>query len=65
MVDIFSTPRRPDWLWDPPNSYPIGTGDLSLEVKRHGREADHSPPTIAEVKKVWIYTSTPTYAFMA
>jgi hypothetical protein len=34
-------------------------------VKRPGREADHSPPTSAEVKKMWIYTSTPPYAFMA
>jgi hypothetical protein len=35
------------------------------EVKRPGREADHSPPTSAEVKKMWIYASTPPYAFMA
>jgi hypothetical protein len=35
----------------------MGTG--SLEVKRPGREADNSPPAIAEVKKIWIYTSTP------
>jgi hypothetical protein len=34
-------------------------GDLSLGVKRPGREVDHSPPTSAEVKKMWIYTSTP------
>jgi hypothetical protein len=34
-------------------------------VKRPGREVDHSPPTSAEVKKMWIYTATPTYAFMA
>jgi hypothetical protein len=39
-------------------------GDLSPEVQRPGREADHSPLTIAEVKKMWIYTSTPPYAFM-
>jgi hypothetical protein len=38
---------------------------LSLGVKRPGREADYSPPTIAEFKKTWIYTSTPSYAFMA
>jgi hypothetical protein len=25
----------------------------------------YSPPTSAEVKKTWIYTSTPQYAFMA
>jgi hypothetical protein len=38
---------------------------LSPEVKRPEREADHAPPASAEVKKMWIYTSTPTYAFMA
>jgi hypothetical protein len=31
----------------------------SLEVKRTGREADHSPPSSAEVKNAWSYTSTP------
>jgi hypothetical protein len=35
---------------------------LSLRVKQLGREADHSPPTSAKVKKMWIYTSTPPYA---
>jgi hypothetical protein len=40
-------------------------GDLSPEVKRPGREVDHSPPNSAEVKKMWIYTSAPPYAFMA
>jgi hypothetical protein len=30
-----------------------------------GRETDHSPPASAKVKKMWIYTSTPPYAFMA
>jgi hypothetical protein len=48
-----------------PTSYPINTGALSPGVKRQGREADHSPPTSAEVKKMWTYTSTPPYAFMA
>jgi hypothetical protein len=28
-------------------------------------EADHSPPSIAEVKNAWIYTTIPQYAFMA
>jgi hypothetical protein len=41
------------------------TGSLSPGVKRPGREADHSPPASAEVKKMWIYTSTPSYVFMA
>jgi hypothetical protein len=43
-----------------PTSYKMGPG-----VKRQGREADHSPPTSAEVKNMWIYTSTPPYVFMA
>jgi hypothetical protein len=34
-------------------------GDLSLGVKRPGREADHLPPSVAEVKNAWRYTSTP------
>jgi hypothetical protein len=34
-------------------------------VKQPGHEDDHSPPTSAEVKKIWIYTSTPSYVFMA
>jgi hypothetical protein len=38
---------------------------ISPGVKRQGREADHSPPASAEVKKMWIYTSTALYAFMA
>jgi hypothetical protein len=32
-------------------SYPMGTRVLSLEIKRPGREADHSPPSSAEVKE--------------
>jgi hypothetical protein len=47
----------------PPNQ--CAPGDLSLWVKRPGREADHSPPASAEVKKIWIYTSTLPHAFMA
>jgi hypothetical protein len=38
---------------------------LSPEVKLSRREADHSPPTSADVKKTWVCTSTPPYAFMA
>jgi hypothetical protein len=34
-------------------------GGLSLRVKRPGRETDHSPPSSAEVKNAWSYTSTP------
>jgi hypothetical protein len=33
-----------------PASYPNGTVGFSPGVKRQGREADHSPPSSAEVK---------------
>jgi hypothetical protein len=39
-------------------------GALSVGVKWPGHEAHHSPPTSAEVKKMWICTSTPSYVFM-
>jgi hypothetical protein len=43
----------------------MGTGVLSPGIKRQGHEADHLPPVSAEVKKIWMYTSTSPYAFMA
>jgi hypothetical protein len=36
--------------WDHPSSYSMGTGGSFPEVKRQEREADHSPPSSAEVK---------------
>jgi hypothetical protein len=56
---IFFSPRRPDRLWGPPSLLANG------QVKRPGREADHSPPTSVEVKKMWVYISTLLYVFMA
>jgi hypothetical protein len=59
---IFSSPRRPKpalGSTQPPTQ--CAPGALSPGVKRQGREADHSPPASVEVKKIWIYTSTPTY----
>jgi hypothetical protein len=50
-------PTQPPIQWVP--------GPLSLEVKRSGRESDHSPPSSAEVKNAWSYTSTSQYVFMA
>jgi hypothetical protein len=38
---------------------------LNPGVKRPGREADQLPPSRAEVKSSWGYTSTPQYVFMA
>jgi hypothetical protein len=40
-------------------------GAVSLGVKRLEREADHSPPSNAEVKNEWSYTSTLRHAYMA
>jgi hypothetical protein len=41
----------------------MGTWGSFPGGKEPGSEADHSPPTNVEVKKLWIFTSTPTYAF--
>jgi hypothetical protein len=62
---IVSFPLRTDRLWGPPNLLSNGYLELSPKVKRQGREADHSHPTSAEVKKMWRYASTLPYAFMA
>jgi hypothetical protein len=34
-------------------------GALSAKEKRPGHEADHSPPSIAEVENSWNYTTLP------
>jgi hypothetical protein len=61
---IFSSPRRPDGFWGPPSLLSNGYRELSVGVKRPGREADHSPLTTADVKNTWIYTSTSPYVLM-
>jgi hypothetical protein len=35
------------------------------ELQQLVHEADHSPPSSAEIKNVWSSTSTPLYVFMA
>jgi hypothetical protein len=42
----------------------MGTGGSFPGGKAVEREVDHSPPASAEVKKMWIYTSTPPYALL-
>jgi len=41
------------------------SGALSLGLKRPWREADHLPPSSAEVRNTCSYTSTPQYALKA
>jgi hypothetical protein len=41
-----------------PASYLVGNRGSFPGVKRPEREADHSPPSSAEVKNAWSYTST-------
>jgi hypothetical protein len=50
-------PTQPPLQWVP--------GALSLGVKRPGSEADHSPPSSAEIKNERSYTSTPPTRFTA
>jgi hypothetical protein len=52
---VWSTQPPIQWV---PGLFPQGG-------KRPGREADHSLPASAEVKKIWMYTSTPLYTFIA
>jgi hypothetical protein len=56
-IFLFTTASRPALG---PTQPPIQwvSGILSLGVKRPGREADHSPPSSAEVKNAWSYVST-------
>jgi len=46
-------------------SHPMDTRGSFPAVKQPECEADHSPPSSAEVKNVGSYSSTPPYVFMA
>jgi hypothetical protein len=63
-IFFFATPSTPP-LGPTQPPVPWVPGTLSLGVERPGREADHSPPSSAEVKNAWNYNSTPQYTFMA
>jgi hypothetical protein len=60
---LFPTASRPTLE---PTQLPIQreSGAPNPEIKRPGREADHSPPSSAEVKNAWSYTSTPQHVFI-
>jgi hypothetical protein len=56
-VLIFTASRPALVSIQSPNQRVLGA--LTPGVKRSGREADHSPPSSAEVKNTWRYTPTP------
>jgi hypothetical protein len=57
LIFLFTTASRPALgPTQPPIQWVLGA--LPLEVKRSGCEADHSPPSSAEVKNAWSCTST-------
>jgi len=60
---VFLSPKRPDQFCCTPNLLSDGYRGTFPGVKRPGRDADYSPPTIAEVKSEWIYTSTPCLCY--
>jgi hypothetical protein len=43
----------------------MGTRGTFPGIKRSGLEGEHSPPSSAQVKNAWSYTSAPPYVFMA
>ena len=50
-VEFFSSSKLPDLAWGIPRPLFNGYTETSLlRLKRPGREADHSPPSSAEVK---------------
>jgi hypothetical protein len=59
-IFLFTTASSPD-LWPTQPLIRWESDNLSLGVKRPEREADHSPPSSAEVKNVWSYTHTHTH----
>jgi hypothetical protein len=63
---IFCSLCRLDRLWGPPNLLSnVYRGHYPGGIKQPGREADQSPPASAKINKMWIYTSTPPYVFVA
>jgi hypothetical protein len=46
-------------------SYPVGTWDTLLGVKRSDREADHTSLSTAQLKNAWSYTTSTSHTFMA
>jgi hypothetical protein len=61
--ELFSTPRRTDWLCASASPYPVSAGgDISPELNWKGREANHR--VLCPGHERWSYTTTPLYIFM-
>ena len=56
---VFSSPKRPHWLWGPIQPPLQLVLVFFREIERWGREADHLLPSRPEVKIVWIYVPPP------
>jgi hypothetical protein len=54
---LFSSPKRPDRLWDPPGLLRNGYRVSFAGVKRQGDEVNHSPPSRTKVKNKRSYNS--------
>jgi hypothetical protein len=53
--EFFASPPRPERLWGPTSLLSKGYQG----IKRPGLVVDHPPPSSAEVKNAWSYSSTP------
>jgi hypothetical protein len=47
---FFSSPKHPDWLWDPHSPTFNGHKGPLMEAKQPEHEVDHSAPSSAKVK---------------
>jgi hypothetical protein len=62
---LFSLPPCPYGLGVLPALLRNGYGGSFHKGKLPGRDADHLPPCIADVKKTWSHTFIPIHVFMA
>jgi hypothetical protein len=56
---FFSSPKRPNWVWDPLSLLDSGYECSVLGIKRPGSDVDNSPPSSTEVNNEWIYICMP------
>jgi hypothetical protein len=61
-IFLFAASRLAQGPAQPPAQWVVEA--VSPGVKWPGHEVNHSPPSNAEVRKVWSYTFIPPYTFM-